>query len=100
MSLNDLKDSATSILGTFAGVVLVLLFVLQKMKKSWISTDAETDVVKLLRDEVERLSKQNTNLSVHLFAMQQQLGELQKRNGYLSRHVERLEEEVKQLKGN
>lgn len=89
----------SQILGTLAGSGLVATMLIQKAKKSWTSVSAETDVTKLLHNEIERLAAQNKTLSRLLYDMQKQIIQLRTENQDLELQVRKLKGEVNELRG-
>lgn len=46
--------------------IIAVLVGAQKILKNWRSTEAETSIISLMHTELERMSEQNTKLSVEL----------------------------------
>ncbi len=90
---------------TVVSLAIIAVFVgLKKLVKDWQSTDAETSIIKLMHTELERLSKQNTELSVELgrlhtevIALNKQLQQLTVENQLLQNEVISLTREVSRL---
>jgi hypothetical protein len=57
-SLQAISLVALAVMGVFIGA--------QKILKNWRSTEAETSIITLMHTELERMSEQNTKLSVEL----------------------------------
>lgn len=73
----------------------------QQLIKKWKSTSAETNIMTLLHEELERMSKQNTLLSTYVNSLQleankinMELGKLQYENQKLHAEVVSLTKEV------
>lgn len=56
--------------------VIALGVGIQKLIKEWRSTGAETNIIGLMHTEIERMSSQNTSLSLELGKLQQEIMEL------------------------
>lgn len=88
---------ALAVVATFVGI--------QKIVKDWRSTSAETNIITLMHTELERMSEQNTALSVELgrlhnevMALNQQLQKLTVENQRLQLEVIALTNEVSLFK--
>jgi predicted nuclease with TOPRIM domain len=88
---------ALAVMGVFIG--------LQKILKNWRSTEAETSIITLMHTELERMSEQNTKLSVELgrlhteiIALNSELQKLTVENQCLQREVIALTVEISNLK--
>lgn len=68
--------------GGIGGALLALAIAAKSLLKRWKADSAETEVIDMLRKEVERLSSQNTALADKLNALQ---GELVTLNSELAR---------------
>lgn len=82
-------------------LLLIVAFLAQKLLKSSVETGAGTDVVSLLRSELDRLATHNTTLTTKLNELQHeiiqlntQLIALSKENASLHSEVQRLTQEV------
>jgi predicted nuclease with TOPRIM domain len=64
--LETSPDSLIQVLGTVALAVIAIFIGVQKLLKDWRSNNAETSVITLMHTELERMSKQNTALSLEL----------------------------------
>lgn len=64
--LESSTDSAVQVLGSVALAVIVVFVGVQKLLKDWRTTSAESSVISLMHTELERMSKQNTALSLEL----------------------------------
>lgn len=101
-------DMQASDIPQWAGYISVGLlggaYSLQKYLKGWRETGASSDVVKLLHQEVIRMSEQNTKLMTEITHLQnqivtlnQQLTELQRENQLLNIQVANLSAEINRL---
>jgi regulator of replication initiation timing len=77
----------------------------QKILKNWRSTEAETSIISLMHTELERMSEQNTKLSVELgrlhseiIALNNELQKLTAENQHLRTEVSALTQEVSKFK--
>jgi len=87
----------TTIAQTIGGIFVALVGVsvgLQRIVKSWKSTDAETSVIELLHTELDRLSKQNNILAVELNKLQTEIISLNRELRSLTYENQRLHTEV------
>jgi peptidoglycan hydrolase CwlO-like protein len=80
---------ALAIIGLVVGV--------QKLLKDWRSTQAETNIIGIMHEEIERMGTQNTRLSTELGKLQEQIIELNNQISKLSIENNRLQEEVAAL---
>jgi peptidoglycan hydrolase CwlO-like protein len=97
-------DSVIQVLGMVALAVIAVLVGIQKLLKDWKSTNAETSIITLMHTELDRMSEQNTQLSVELgrlntqvITLNQQLQELTVENQRLQSEVVALTREVARL---
>ena len=88
---------AIAVMAVFIGV--------QKILKNWRSTEAETSIITLMHAELERMSEQNTKLSVELgrlhsevIALNSELQKLTAENQHLRTEVAALTQEVVKFK--
>jgi septal ring factor EnvC (AmiA/AmiB activator) len=59
---------------TTGALALVLLVIgLQKIVRDWKTTKAESDIISMLHEEIERMEQQNKKLSDELHGLQQKL---------------------------
>ena len=99
------SDNLIQTLSIIAMAVIASLFGIQKILKEWRSTDAETRIITIMHEELERLSEQNTALSVELgrlhneiIALNTQLQKLTVENQRLQTEVIALTNEVSSFK--
>ena len=88
-----------------AVAIIAGLFVFKKLVKDWLSTDTESNIIKIMHTELERLSEQNTALSLELgrlhtevIALNHELQKLTLENQRLQTEVIALTNEVSSLK--
>ena len=74
--------------------IIGLVVGLQKLLKDWRSTQAETNIIAIMHEEIERMGTQNTRLSTELGKLQEQILELNNQITKLSIENNRLQEEV------
>lgn len=85
--------------------IIALVVGIQKVLKDWKGTSAETNIITLMHEELERMSKQNTTLAaelnrlqVEIITLNQQLGKLTIENQRLHTEVVALTQEVSRFK--
>jgi predicted nuclease with TOPRIM domain len=103
--LSNITDQAVQGLGMAALAVIAVLVGAQKILKDWRGTAAETNVITLMHTELNRMSEQNTQLSLELgrlhtelIALNQELQKLTLENQSLQREVVALTAEISELK--
>jgi len=103
--LSNITDQAVQGLGMVALAVIAVLLGAQKILKDWRGTAAETNVITLMHSELERMSTQNTQLSIELgrlhtqvIALNQELQKLTVENQHLRTEVCALTQEVSNFK--
>lgn len=74
--------------------IIAALIAIPKLIKDWKNTGAETSVISLMHTELERLSKQNTDLSIELGRLHIQVITLNKELQKLTLENQRLQTEV------
>lgn len=74
--------------------IIGLVVGIQKLLKDWRSTQAETNIISIMHEEIERMGTQNTRLSTELGKLQEQIIELNNQISKLSIENNRLQEEV------
>lgn len=85
--------------GGLAGALFALAFLLQKFLTGWKTDKAENSVLTLMHTELERMSEQNTKLSIELGKLQTEVIELNKELRVLTAENQRLHSEVAALTG-
>jgi predicted nuclease with TOPRIM domain len=103
--LSNITDQAVQGLGMVALAVIAVLVGVQKILKDWRGTAAETNVITLMHAELERMSEQNTKLSLELgrlhtevIALNTELQKLTVENQRLQTEVVALTNEISELK--
>jgi hypothetical protein len=103
--LSNITDQAVQGLGMVALAVIAVLVGTQKILKDWRGTEAETSVITLMHAELERMSEQNTKLSLELgrlhtevIALNTELQKLTIENQRLQTEVVALTNEISELK--
>lgn len=74
-----------------------LVFGLQKVVKGWKETSAETSVIKMIHDELERMSAQNKILTTELSKLQVEVVNLNRELRALTDENQKLHSEVATL---
>jgi hypothetical protein len=87
-------DSVLQVLGAVALAVIAVLVGIQKLLKDWKSTNAETSIITLMHTELDRMSDQNTRLSVELGRLNTQVITLNQQLQKLTIENQRLQSEV------
>ncbi len=91
---------------SIVALAIIVVFVgIQKLLKDWRSTNAETNIITLMHSELERMSDQNTSLSIELgrlhtevIALSKELQKLTLENQRLQAEVIALTNEISELK--
>ena len=98
-------DDIIQTLMMLAVAIIASLFVFKKLIKDWLSTDTESNIIKIMHTELERMSEQNTALSLELgrlhtevIALNHELQKLTLENQQLQTEVIALTNEVSGLK--
>ena len=81
--LETSPDSFIQVLGMVAVAVIAVIVGSQKLLKDWKSNSVESSVISLMHSELERMSTQNTALSL-------ELGRLHKEVIALNKHLQKL----------
>lgn len=87
------ENIAQTVTAIVLGIV-TLIFTLQKLLKGWKETSAETSVISLMHEELERMSVQNKALSDELVNLQTEIVNLGKQLRQLSEENQRLHHEI------
>lgn len=103
--LNIDAEQSIQVSGLIALAIITVFIGIQKLIKEWRSTNAETSIITLMHSELERMSEQNTALSVELgrlhtevIALNQELQKLTVENQRLQTEVCALTAEVSNFK--
>ena len=84
----------TEILSAVLVAIIAAIVAIPKLIKDWKNTGAESSVISLMHTELERLSKQNTDLSIELGRLHIQVITLNKELQELTIENQRLQTEV------
>ena len=87
-------DSIIQVLGAVALAIIAVFVGVQKLLKDWKSTSAETSIITLMHNELDRMSEQNTQLSVELGRLNAQVITLNQQLQKLTIENQRLQSEV------
>ncbi len=79
--------------------IISLAFGIQKLIRGWKATGAETSLIDSMHKELERMSQQNTTLSLELNKLQREIINLNGELRSLSTENQRLHSEVVTLTG-
>jgi predicted nuclease with TOPRIM domain len=103
--LSNITDQAVQGLGMVALAVIAVFIGAQKILKDWRGTAAETNIITLMHTELDRMSQQNTQLSMELgrlhseiITLNQELQKLTLENQRLQLEVIALTAEISELK--
>lgn len=89
--------TVTELVGMIVASVIMIAFVLQKFLTSWKLDKAESSVLTLMHNELERMSKENTKLSLELSKLHSELLRLNKELNMLTQENQRLHNEIVSL---
>jgi predicted nuclease with TOPRIM domain len=92
--LNFDTESWLGVLGTLGLATIALIIGVQKIFKDWRSTAAETNIISLMHEELERMSQQNSLLSNELGRLNGELISLRHELHNLTIENKRLHTEV------
>jgi predicted nuclease with TOPRIM domain len=96
MELSHIDETVQAVT-LIAVAVIAGLFVLKKLMKDWLSTGAESNIITLMHTELERMSEQNTALSVELGRLHNEVILLNQELQKLTVENQRLQIEVMNL---
>lgn len=96
MNVSD-TYTLTEILSSGVAGLLCLILILQRFIAKFKTQQAETTVIDLMHTELERLSEQNTKLSLELGKLQEELMNLNTELRVLTTENQRLHTEVERL---
>jgi peptidoglycan hydrolase CwlO-like protein len=81
-----------------AGMAIIALGVgIQKLLKEWRSTEAETSVIKMMHEELERMGSQNAKLTEELTKLQNEIVELNNQLTKLNIENNKLQHDISTL---
>jgi peptidoglycan hydrolase CwlO-like protein len=84
----------TQYLGEFVACTIALVFLSKKLFTNWKANTAESSIITLMHNELERMSQQNTSLSLELGRLQQEVIKLNNQLQKLTVENQRLQQEV------
>ena len=77
--------------------LIALVMGVQKLIRDWRTTKAESDIISIMHKEIERMSTQNSTLSIELGKLQEEIIELNKQISKLNIENNKLREEIESL---
>ena len=80
-----------------AMAIIALSVGVQKLLRDWRSTQAETNIIGVMHEEIERMSNQNTRLSLELGKLQEEVIELNNQLAKLNMENNKLRIEISAL---
>ena len=87
-------EQLIQVLGMLALAVVTAFVGIRKLLKDWNTDNAETSVITIMHEELERMSKQNTTLSTELNKLQLEIVTLNRELHKLTLENQRLHSEV------
>lgn len=93
LNLGDIAQATTLI----AAAIIAAVMILQKVLKGFRETATESNVIKMMHTELQRMSTQNTLLATELNKLQLEIIALNKELGKLSAENQKLHTEVSSL---
>lgn len=93
LSAKEIAETA----GWLVAGTVAALFGIQKMLKNWKDTSTESNVMKMMHEELERMAKHNKVLSEELSSLQLEIVKLNKELRRLSDENQKLHSEIKSL---
>ena len=87
-------ESITQVVGGVSLAAVAIFVGIQKLLKDWKSTNAETSIITLMHSELERMSHQNTALSLELGRLHADIIVLSNKLQDLTIENQRLQSEV------
>jgi septal ring factor EnvC (AmiA/AmiB activator) len=77
--------------------LIALVMGVQKLIRDWRTTKAESDIISIMHKEIERMSAQNSTLSIELGKLQEEIIELNNQVSKLNIENNKLREEISTL---
>ena len=74
--------------------LIALVMGVQKLIRDWRTTKAESDIISIMHKEIDRMSAQNSTLSIELGKLQEEIIELNNQISKLNIENNRLREEI------
>jgi predicted nuclease with TOPRIM domain len=90
-------DATVQAITLIAVAIIAGLFAFKKLAKDWLSSSAESNIIQLMHTELDRLSEQNTALSLELGRLHNELIVLNQELQKLTVENQRLQIEVMNL---
>lgn len=90
-------DAAIQAVMMFALAIITGLFVFKKLAKDWLTSSTETNIIQLMHTELDRMSEQNTALSLELGRLHNEVILLNQELQKLTVENQRLQVEVMNL---
>jgi predicted nuclease with TOPRIM domain len=87
-------ETLIQVLGMLALAAITVVVGAKKLLKDWNTNSVETSVITLMHEELERMSKQNTVLSLELGKLQLEIVSLNRELHKLNLENQRLQTEV------
>ncbi len=100
MEFDQIINDSVVITASAGGVVALALYIRKIFGGLGLENArvaGENDVIRILRDEVNRLADTNTKMAVALRDLQEEVTRLRKENSDLSTEIETLSNEIKSL---
>jgi len=91
------NHSLVQTISVAAMAIIALSVGVQKLLKDWRSTDAETSVIKMMHEELERMGQQNSKLTEELTKLQLDIVELNSQLTKFNIENNKLQEEIAAL---
>lgn len=91
------NNSLVQTISVGALAIIGLVIGTQKLLKDWRSTQAETNIINIMHQEIERMNTQNTNLSNELGKLHEEIIELNNQISKLNIENNRLQQELSRL---
>lgn len=87
-------EQIIQVLGMLSLAIITMFIGIRKLRKDWNTDNAETSVITIMHEELERMSKQNTILSNELNKLQLEIVSLNRELHKLNLENQRLHSEV------
>jgi len=97
MEFNLGQESFIQTISLLALAIIGLVVGIQKLIRDWKTTKAETNIISVMHEEIERMSIQNTTLSTELGKLQQEIIRLNSLISTLNIENNKLQEEISKL---
>lgn len=90
-------SSVAQLAGGLVAALLIIAYSLQNLLKNWKSNNTETSLMNIMHDELNRMAKQNSDLSKEIGNLQTQIIELSGNLTKLTVDNKNLTEEIHRL---